>query len=693
MNTTNDNLSFSTDYRRFYEKLFDKVPAMLHSLDETGMIADVNEFWLESLGYDKAEVLGRDPLDFLTASSRKHVIEVINPQVRELGAVKNVPMQAVKKDGKALDVLLSLYADRAPDGFIERTFSVLINVTETKELKRTISLSDSILNNVQNIIVVSDRDGEIVYISPYVYEFLGYTQEEMLGDGWWEKVKGATGANEKVIAAAGAKGDDPIDPEPYESIIYHKNGDRKCLLFKDAKGPEGLMMGVGYDITERNESRNKLKRYSSRVELMLEMEKAILASENQSEIIYGILKKLINFLIYCNRISFTTFDEAKAEARFYFADAEIPNSLESGKVIPLSEFSSFEKIKDGTHHIVENLNEKTQLSPTDLEILRSSVNSYLIMPVMYKGKLIGSVNLGSRFTNPFQADDLTLIQEIATEIGIAIMHLRMQEELVEKNKVIESKNKDIVSSIMYAQRIQDALFPTKEFNDMNRHNESFVLFKPKDIVSGDFYWVSVEDDAVYFAVVDCTGHGVPGAFMSVVGFNLLNQALKEMHLHSPEKMLDYLNIQHYETFNKGNTDRIIQDGMDIGLCKYIPSTQTLEFAGANHNMYLMRRGNLQLYKGKRLAIGGQPNPTEGTFESYSISVQKDDIIYMSSDGYTDQFGGETGRKFLHNQMQELLKRIYTAPMQEQKELLDDAIKAWMGDQDQVDDICVIGVKI
>lgn len=683
------------EFNGFHAHLFDKVPVMLQLLDVDGRIVDVNEHWLTTLGYSKEEVIGRYPNAFLHPSSQRIVELEVKQRLKLEGSVKDIHLTALSKSGKPVEISYSAHAEKDLRGQISHTYSVGVNITANIRLQRSLQLSDSILNNVNNVILVSNARGEIIYSSSYIHELLGYRREQVLGNGWWEHAhRGNYEERDKAVELA--KRSLSISSYPYESIIYAADGSKRCLLFKDAYGPDGLVIGVGYDITERNTAREKLRLYNSRTEMMLDIEKAIVSSESLQQTFYGVLRKMMSFLIYCNRISFTLFDDHFEHARFYFAHDASPDELDTGKVIPLEDFSSFELIKDGRYTIIENLNEKKTLSSSDLEILRKGVNSYLIMPVMYKGEILGSINLGSRFVNPFVHHDIELIQDVANEIGIAISHHRLQEKLEEKNNEISAKNKDITSSIQYAKRIQDAIFPHHEFNQMSQHNESFVLFKPKDIVSGDFYWVNVdaERNVVHFAVVDCTGHGVPGAMMSIVGFNSLNQAVKEKKLDAPDEILSYLNLQHYITFNQGKTDRILQDGMDIALCRLDKNTGVLEFAGANLNMVLVNRGRIQLFKGKRLSIGGHHQPEKHYFDNYRITVNEGDMVYLSSDGYTDQFGGPEGRKFLHHNFHDLLLEIHKNPVQEQLEILDQTMNQWQGQQhDQVDDICVIGVRI
>lgn len=264
-------------------------------------------------------------------------------------------------------------------------------------------------------------------------------------------------------------------------------------------------------------------------------------------------------------------------------------------------------------------------------------------------------------------------------------------QIEEKNAVIEEQHKSITDSIVYAKRIQQAMLPS--LSELRRtFPDSSVLYKPKDIVSGDFYWVEHRSGTTLFAAVDCTGHGVPGAFMSIVGHNLLNQAVKQNGKTLPADILHELNAGLYETLRQSTDAASVKDGMDMALCAFEESTLTLRFSGANNPIYLVREGVLQEIKGDKQPVGFPANEFK-PFTTHSIQLSKGDAIYLFSDGYADQFGGEKGKKFKYRQMQELILSIHEKPMQEQMQLLNDTIEQWKGKLEQVDDILVMGIKV
>ncbi len=267
--------------------------------------------------------------------------------------------------------------------------------------------------------------------------------------------------------------------------------------------------------------------------------------------------------------------------------------------------------------------------------------------------------------------------------------LRMEGEIRAKNELIEEKNKNITDSIRYAKRFQDSFLPSKEFMDENLQNY-FVLFKPKDIVSGDFYWVNKHADKIFFSVIDCTGHGVPGAFVSIVAFVHIQRSLVVHNKTIPGEMLDKLNDGVLEFFRQQGSSNI-KDGMDIALCALDRSKMKLEFSGANNSAYLIRNGEIKELKADKQPIGEYL--TRKDFTNNEIALVKGDTIYSFSDGYPDQFGGPKGKKFKYSQLENLLLSIQNKTMAEQKEILNDTIEKWKGSLEQVDDICVFGVRV
>lgn len=279
------------------------------------------------------------------------------------------------------------------------------------------------------------------------------------------------------------------------------------------------------------------------------------------------------------------------------------------------------------------------------------------------------------------------------------------EEFSEKNKAIEmqktiidkafhqlsEKNKDITDSIKYAKRIQKAIFPTvTQFSKLLP--KSFVFFKPKDIVSGDFYWVEEHEGEVYLAVVDCTGHGVPGAFMSIVGFNLLNKAIHENKCNTPADILNQVNIDLNETLKETMEESAIKDGMEISLCKWNKKTNEFLFAGANTIIYHVSNNQLEIIKGDKQPIGSFYGEKLKPFTNILINIKPEDCLYLFSDGYADQFGGIKGKKYKYKQLEDFLLKHSNHSMAEQRQYLSNEFTHWKGDLEQVDDVCVLGLK-
>jgi serine phosphatase RsbU (regulator of sigma subunit)/Tfp pilus assembly protein PilF len=269
------------------------------------------------------------------------------------------------------------------------------------------------------------------------------------------------------------------------------------------------------------------------------------------------------------------------------------------------------------------------------------------------------------------------------------MIIEEQKQLVELQKeMVDEKNKEITDSINYAKRIQQAILPPARIIKQLLP-QSFVLFKPKDIVAGDFYWMEKAGDLVIFSVADCTGHGVPGAMVSVVCHNALNRSVREFSLTEPGKILDKTRELVIETFEM--SDQEVKDGMDISICSLNTKTKVMHWAGANNPLWIIRKSELIEYKPDKQPIGKFDRAVP--FNTHQIQMEANDQLYIFTDGYADQFGGEKGKKYKYKQLQEsLLSNINLSP-EEQKQKLDQKFEAWRGDLEQVDDVCIIGVKI
>ncbi len=268
---------------------------------------------------------------------------------------------------------------------------------------------------------------------------------------------------------------------------------------------------------------------------------------------------------------------------------------------------------------------------------------------------------------------------------------RSNQAITLQKEIIEQKNREIVDSINYAKRIQDSMLPL--MSDIRQSlPELFVYFKPRNIVSGDFYWFARQGSKVYIAAADCTGHGVPGALVSMIGFNFLSELVNEKNITDPGEILNHLHSKIAQTLNK-ESDRSIGDGMDIALLCIDNTSREIAYAGAVRPLYYVDEEGLKTIKGGFYSIGGIKSLTEEPFTTHVVSPKGKATFYLFSDGYADQFGGPNGKKFKMKKFQELLLSLSGRDMHEQHSGIENTFVQWMGHHEQVDDVCVIGVRV
>lgn len=323
-----------------------------------------------------------------------------------------------------------------------------------------------------------------------------------------------------------------------------------------------------------------------------------------------------------------------------------------------------------------------------------------------KDKIVGILQVDSLFDEFIQeARDSIFINILISLVLMVVLVLilirsvrailrtedALKSDLIASKHILEEQNQDIVDSINYANKIQEAILSNQSSFQLLLE-ESFILFKPRDIVSGDFYWFKEVDGFKIIASVDCTGHGVPGAFMSMIGSILLDDIVKKQKMIEPNLILDELNKDVVQSLKQDSEDADSRDGMDVSLCMICEQSKNLYYAGANRPLVYIRNNEIVQIKGDAYPIGGLSNERP-PYSCHKVPLKDGDIFYIFSDGYPDQFGGEKNKKYMTPRFRKFLLSISKHPLKEQKQLLDDEFNRWKGGEEQVDDVLVMGFKV
>lgn len=377
----------------------------------------------------------------------------------------------------------------------------------------------------------------------------------------------------------------------------------------------------------------------------------------------------------------------------------IVNLLPSGCRLP--EEICARIVFDGKSFCTENFNESFHFLNSSFETSSGKTGQ---IEIFYKSKL-SEKNIGPSFNEAYSLVDTlsamlkSWLDKRETERSLQNMLVELErkiedrtEELKRANLKLTNINKDINDSIKYANRIQRAILPTEQMLN-EAFNDAFVLYKPKDIISGDFYWLHKTEEKVFYVCADCTGHGVPGALMSMVGNQLLDYIISDRKIQEPDLILSEMDKAITKMFQKGQVAEALRDGMALSLCVIDNLQKTVSFAGANNNAYIFRNEKMLVLEANRLSIGGSDINETKTFQKCEVNFESGDQLYMFTDGLPDQFGGPTGKKLMRKNLLELIKQNTHESMSMQGEIFEYAFSKWKGKNFQVDDVTLLGVTL
>jgi PAS domain S-box-containing protein len=511
---------------------------------------------------------------------------------------------------------------------------------QIEQVNRAQKKMQVLLENASEVITIYEKDRRVRYVSPSVEKILGYRQDELIG------INDIVYVHELGVEAVDKMFDDLMEnPEQRITIqfsYFRKNGEKVWLeatgtnLLSDP-AIEGIVLN-SRDITERRRAEQEARMRGQMQAL----------SENSPDLITRFNKE--GKVFYINPIieSYTGLSK----------DEFISKSLDE---VGLNE----SVVKSWSAILRDVLTNKEKIA-TEMDfpsVMGDRVMQINAIPEYNEQNLIESVLVVSH--------DITDRKQIEIEI--------------------QSKSKKITESINYAKRIQGAILPNNAIIK-GIFPQSFILYKPKDVVSGDFPWFLQRGDDMYIAAVDCTGHGVPGALISLIGYFLLNNIVNNKEVMVPGEILDLLDKGVTETLRQDSEDSSTRDGMDIALCKINLKTNTLQYAGAHRPLYYLHGGELTEVKGDKFPIGGGQYKSRTNFTTNTLSLSSGDAVYFCSDGFPDQFGGPDNRKFSPKRIREIIIENAQSDIDTVNRVFDQEFEAWKGNEKQTDDVLMIGIK-
>lgn len=561
-----------------------------------------------------------------------------------------------------------------------------VDVTDKKEIEERYQ---HIVESASDIIFTADAEGYFMYVNEVGARISGYSIGELLDMNFSKLVRPDYRKKLGLLYARQLR--NKTEESYVEFPFVTKSGieiwvGQSAKLYRDEGNPE-LIKGfyaICRDITERIVAEQQLKSYNLKLQLVNEIKQGLIHANSLDDVINDTIMKLATFPDY-RRISITLPDFLNRLLKVHYYDAKdndvklrTQNSLEG------YDYEYFLKqnvllINDVKNDIPEGI------SSTGADFKSIGVESFLVVAIRKDDKLIGNISIASPLTNHFTQNDVIILSDLAESLVLGI-------EQITYRRVLSEKNKDISENIEYSKRIQGAIMPSEQLVQ-SLIPQSFIIFKQRDVIGGDFYWCDRIGDKIFIVLGDCTGHGVSGALLSILCSNIISQAIKENNMFDTGLILDFLNQRLKESLHQNEMGSEVVDGLDASICVIDLKYKVLMFSGAMHNLYLVYSGQLNEIKGNRIPIGGIATGVKSRFTTQMHLLYPDMKIYMSTDGYFDQFGEMTIKKFSKNRFRKMLLDMNDMPMDKQKQHLWKQHVEWKGNAFQTDDVCVFGCSV
>lgn len=688
------SISIENNKRKEAEKKVKESERIYRQINET--IDSV--FWLYDIMHDKVlyispsctAILGADQSYFYSSNDywKNYVLEQDKKVILEahdnlISVGKYEIEYRIKKGDEIRWIKEKSFGIKDDNGIIIKSSGICSDITEEKKLREDLQQLSLVAEKTSNGVLITDADARVIWANQGFLDMLEIPFEALIGNRPRDLFLPAEDNHLEVLNGQNFNVE-------LEIMTYKKNRKWISITNTTIKSPNGgaiQQIELITDISERITSRNqieiqsqKLEEYSKDLEFQNTLKEMLMQTQNIQDVTLNALAFIFIQYENAHHIAMLFPDATEQQLSGYFLQKE---QLER-EDYDIQDISSYEICKKGEIYICRNIEELEVKSKSDLINLEKGIRSYIILPIIYQQNFLGLLMLG--FNSPFNLSEKQIagLNGSCQIISISIRQIQLQESL-------QNKTEDLLSSISYAKYIQESILPDLKTFSEHISNVS-LLYRPKDLVSGDFYWCKETKTHSFIAVADCTGHGVPGAFLTLLGMNILEQLVGIEQLSDPSEILKKLDRRMFEMLNHSHTDSVISDGMEIALCVFDRQSKQMAYSGAGLGV-LYFKDDIEIHiRGQRVSIA-DARTEEYPFENKVIDITGDEYFFMATDGYQDQLGGSRYKRFSKNSLIQLLNSNKALPPQVQEIVLEKTIEDYMADYPQIDDFTVIGFQI
>lgn len=592
----------------------------------------------------------------------------------------------IVKDGEIRWIKEKSYPAEMQNGRILKNSGLCTDITHEKEAQDEMSKLSLIAEKTTNAVAMTDAEGNVFWVNKAFLDLFEIPKKEILGKKSRDLFIKDKKTLEKVTAKNGMNFRMELEIETYlknEIWIEFSN-----TIVKNETGEVLYQIDIISDITKQINARKKIENqalilevYNKELEYQNTLKERLLEAndlETLSKSTLGLIKSQFTGV---SRVSlfFPDYYEQVLSGFSLSSDDEFKK-----EDFYVNEFHSYQQTKSGNLYLVEDLASVENKSVSDVEYEQSGIRSYIGLPLAFDDNFLGILIVCYNEVLSVNYNQLHQLRDACNVISVSANQLKLKED-------IQSKNKDILASIHYARNIQKAVLT--DVKNFSKHISDVVLFyQPKDIVSGDFYWSKDSEFFSYLALGDCTGHGVPGAFLTLMGINILEQLIGIEKRHNPAEILTELDKRLFHILNENNDEGSLNDGMELALCIYDKINRKMIYSGATLGVLYFKEGKDMHVRGQRVTIGEKKDP-DFHFVNTEIEINENTYFYMATDGYQDQLGGERNKRFSAQKLINLLNDVKELSVDKQEERIEESMLIHMNGNEQLDDFTILGFKV